>query len=166
MGKIKNADKELNCYMNIDIAFKHYNEVKNLIAESKEDNKVIRSDKENTERMIDMMKAAEKDLYDTRIAIVERVDELRKASGIKQNYLAKLLNSSEQNFSRIMNGGADFSIGQVVEISRIFKVSADFILFGENNTDLDEDVYEILKDKNYLQRKQAVKLLKVHFGMD
>ena len=166
MGKTKNADDELNIYLNINIAFKHYNEVKALIAERKEENEDISPEIEVDGEMDVEMEIAKKDLYETRMAIAGRLDDLIHNTGIKHNYLAKLLNTSEQNFSRIMNAGADLSTGQIVELSRIFGVSADYILFGEKNTARDEDVYEILKDKSYSQKKRAAKLLKVHFGME
>ncbi len=57
-----------------------------------------------------------------------RVRELRKERGLKQNELADKINVSQQTISRIENGSNSLAADILVHLSKFFHVSADYIL--------------------------------------
>ena len=92
-----------------------------------------------------------------------RVKELRKERGLRQEELAAKINVSQQTISRIENGENSLPADILVQLSRFFRVSVDYILkvsdkrmteeyriefqkFTERYVDLCRIVYELLKE--------------------
>ncbi len=58
----------------------------------------------------------------------EKIYQLRKASGMSQEETAERLNISRQALSRWENGSAQPSANNIVEISKLFCVTTDYLL--------------------------------------
>lgn len=59
---------------------------------------------------------------------MNRIQELRKAAGMKQTDLAALLSSSRQAVGKWETGAVDVSTETIADLCRIFGVSADYLL--------------------------------------
>lgn len=57
-----------------------------------------------------------------------RVRELRNEKGLRQTDLARKINVSQQTISRIENGINSFPADILIHLSKVFDVSADYIL--------------------------------------
>lgn len=156
MGRIKDENIELKVYSNpnVNTDYTCYNRVKDI---TKDDSP-------------EELKKAEDELYNHRISIANRVIEIRKKANVKQCELAALLGMDTKQLSRYETGQYDFKISHLFEIVQIFsaipEASLDYIVLGRESAKLDKDIDEILKGKSSKERKQAAKLLRVHFGMD
>ena len=57
-----------------------------------------------------------------------RIKELRNERGLRQEDLAEIINVSQQTISRLENGENSLPADILVDLSRFFHVSADYIL--------------------------------------
>ncbi|WP_454891915.1 helix-turn-helix domain-containing protein [Alloscardovia omnicolens] len=64
--------------------------------------------------------------------VAETVNGLAKARGIKQIYIADVLNISTSAMSQKMNAILDFKISELCLLSDFFGVSTDFLLGRED----------------------------------
>ena len=67
----------------------------------------------------------------------EKIYQLRRQAGMSQEEAAERLNVSRQALSRWENGTAQPAANNILEISRLFKVSADYLLNDEYESDND-----------------------------
>lgn len=67
----------------------------------------------------------------------EKIYRLRKQAGMSQEEAAERLNISRQALSRWENGTAQPAANNIVEISKLFKVSTDYLLNDEYESDDD-----------------------------
>lgn len=156
MGRIKDEDIELKLYSNSSI-----------------NNSFIRYFGEEVLIESDAVEEAKNEEYwsaSNRRRIAYRIMKIRLKAGIKQCELAALLGMKESQLSRYENGYYDYPVRLLFEIAQIFapnpETSLDYIILGKSQQIIDKDVAEILKGKSFEEKEQAVKLLKVHFGMD
>ena len=74
-----------------------------------------------------------------KMSIAERLQELRRKSGYSQEQVAEKLGISRQAISKWESGQGNPEIDNVVKLTEIYNVSADYILLGrENNTIVSE----------------------------
>lgn len=64
------------------------------------------------------------------MSIGERLQALRKKSGYSQEQLAEMLNLSRQAVSKWESGQGKPDVDNLIRLTEIYQVSADFILFG------------------------------------
>ena len=122
--------------------------------------------KEAIENSGDVAKAEEM-LFKKRMDIANRIIQLRKEAGkMKQGELADLLLMSHNQLSRVETGNADLTGPQIHDLAKVFDVTTDFIINGDEKIVIDKEIAEILKDKNPLEIKKAIKMLKVLFDME
>lgn len=57
-----------------------------------------------------------------------RIRELREDSDKLQKDIAKLLNTTQQHYSKIENGATEITADRVVILAKYYGVSADYIL--------------------------------------
>lgn len=93
--------------------------------------------------------------------IGNRLNQLRKLSGMTQEQLAEKLSVSRQTVSRWETGGALPDLESIVKISRIFYVSLDDLLMGEPETEVKNDEQITLDDlvKLNLHNRRMILLL-------
>ncbi len=58
----------------------------------------------------------------------EIIKELRNDSDLKQEFVAKKLGITKQQYSLYETGKRKFKVEHIIELSRLFNVSADYIL--------------------------------------
>ena len=58
----------------------------------------------------------------------DRLRELREDNDLTQNDIAKLLNTTQQVYSRYEHGENETPIRHIVTLARFYKVSSDYIL--------------------------------------
>lgn len=58
----------------------------------------------------------------------KRLKELRKNNKYNQSEIAKKLDITQANYNRIENGIQDLSTKQLITLSKLYKVSTDYIL--------------------------------------
>lgn len=75
-------------------------------------------------------------MYINQKEIGQRIRSLRKENRLSQEELANKLNVNTDHVGRVETGNRGMSIDLLVEISKYFAVSTDYILFGQmQNTD-------------------------------
>ena len=57
-----------------------------------------------------------------------RIKDLREDNDLTQAYVAKIINTTQQHYSKIEQGKADISAEKLILLSRFYKVSVDYIL--------------------------------------
>ena len=83
----------------------------------------------------------------------EKLYSLRKHAGLSQEQLADKLEVSRQAVSRWEQGVALPDANNIVEISKIFCVSTDYLLFDEYNYSLEEGSEPLAIQKNSLPER-------------
>ena len=156
MGKIKNEDIEFKVYSNPSINIDYVSYYGAEILSASESVERVRSIKYGFDS--------------NRLRIANRIMEIRMKAGIKQCELAALLGMDVSQLSRYENGYYDYPVRLLFEIAQIFEpipeASLDYIILGKSQQIIDKEIADILKGKSFEEKEQAVKLLKVHFGMD
>lgn len=84
-----------------------------------------------------------------------RIKDLRTEQGMTQQELAKELCCTPQNVSLIECGKViDMSVDMLVRVSNVFKVSIDYILYGENRVETDSEKTNI---KMQIERLEGIR---------
>lgn len=61
----------------------------------------------------------------------EKLKESRKAAGYTQAEIAKIMNMTQQQYSRFENGIFELNYAQIIKLCNLYDISADY-LFGLN----------------------------------
>ena len=59
---------------------------------------------------------------------VERIRELREDNDITQQEIARYLGTTQQVYSRYENGENEMPVRHIIALSRLYKVTTDYIL--------------------------------------
>lgn len=70
-----------------------------------------------------------------KIDYVERIKSLREDNDLKQKDIAKILNKSQQGYAHLENRKAKFTVEDIITLAKYYKVSSDYILGLDKNTD-------------------------------
>ena len=81
-------------------------------------------------------------------ALGQRIQEVRIEKGIKAVDMAVALDMSKDQYSRIENGRSVCSTQKLYQIAQYLEVSADYLLFGEEQTGIIAQISELLKNRN------------------
>ncbi len=81
-------------------------------------------------------------IYDTK-ACGERIRQLRIASGLTQEKMAAALNVDRSFYSRVESGKNGCSVELLIQLSRLFKVSLDYIVLGEKSDAVPTPEYSV-----------------------
>ena len=91
--------------------------------------------------------------------IAERLQELRKRAGYSQEQVAEMLGISRQAISKWESGQGNPEIDNVVKLTEIYNVSADYILLGrENNISVSEPEKKMEPEKKTMSKEARVAL--------
>ena len=86
--------------------------------------------------------------------LAEKLFELRKEKGWSQEKLAEQINVSRQSISKWESGQVLPEIEKIIELSKIFQVTTDYLLLDENSEKTSTEVIlEGDKDKYYKKVK-------------
>ena len=77
----------------------------------------------------------------------EKIYQLRKQAGMSQEEAADRLHISRQALSRWENGTAQPAVNNIVEISKLFGVTTDYLLNDEYKSDLDVPAVKSISQK-------------------
>lgn len=80
----------------------------------------------------------------------EKIYKLRNASGLSQEQLSEKLQVSRQSVSKWESGNTIPSMDKIVELSKIFGISTDYLLIDEME-DLPSEIVANLDSKKYIQ---------------
>ncbi len=65
----------------------------------------------------------------------KRIKELREDHDLLQKDIAKLLNTTQQHYSRIENGTTEITADRVIKLATYYEVTTDYILgLSDNKT--------------------------------
>lgn len=95
---------------------------------------------------------------------IKKLYDLRTDNDLKQEDVAKILNTSKQNYGRYENGKRKLSIEDLIKLSKFYHVSTDYIL-GLEDTKYKRIVIQI-DGKPQLTKKETKikKAIKKHYG--
>lgn len=78
----------------------------------------------------------------------ERLQDMRKKAGYSQEQLAELLGISRQAVSKWESGQGNPDIDNIIKLTKVYQVSADYILFGLENEANEQAEQNPLPPKN------------------
>lgn len=85
-------------------------------------------------------------------SISTRIAGLRKSRNMTQEKLAEMLNVSPKHISHVERGCANLSIENLIEVSKIFNCSLDYIIIGrvseQDVIQLPEGIVQLLHSEN------------------
>lgn len=71
-------------------------------------------------------------MYDRIVVVIKmyykRIRELREDNDILQKDVAKLLNTTQQHYSRIENGSTEITADRIIALAKFYNVTSDYIL--------------------------------------
>ena len=96
----------------------------------------------------------------------DKIIKLRKATGISQEELAERLNVSRQAISRWENGSALPDAQNILQISKLFGVTADYLLNDDYESDSDIPAVKTAtqETENLFLRKKQLHLISAIFS--
>lgn len=85
--------------------------------------------------------------------VSKKIYELRKASGMSQEHLAEKVNMSRQSISKWVSGETVPEIERIIELSKVFNVSTDYLLLSSEVENLASRTDQLEKQQEDLQIK-------------
>lgn len=71
-------------------------------------------------------------MYDKIVSVIKmyykRIRELREDNDILQKDVAKLLNTTQQHYSRIEKGTTEITADRIIALAKFYNVTSDYIL--------------------------------------
>lgn len=90
-----------------------------------------------------------------------KIYELRKSNGMSQEALAEKINVSRQSISKWESGETVPEIERIIELSKVFSVSTDYLLLSGEVETLTNRTKQLEKQHEDLQEKIKKSILKV-----
>jgi len=86
-----------------------------------------------------------------KMSLAKRIHELRKASNLSQEQLAEKISVSRQSISKWESGETIPEIDRVIELSKVFNVSIDYLLLSSEVEDLTNRTEQLEKKQEDLK---------------
>lgn len=64
---------------------------------------------------------------DIKKSVGERLKESRRAAGYTQSQAAKIMNMTQQQYSRFENGLYELNYSQIIALCKLYDISADYL---------------------------------------
>ncbi len=88
-----------------------------------------------------------------RLAIANRIVDLRKESGYKSKEIAQQMDIGATTYSDIECANTKLSVDNLYKLCQVFDVSADYIIFGETEDSYLAEVRKIFKQRPGMAKK-------------
>ncbi len=72
------------------------------------------------------------------IKMYQRLRDMREDCKYKQSDIAKLLNMTQQQYSKIENGVTEITADRLIKLSALYNVSVDYLLGLTNNPQINK----------------------------
>ena len=95
------------------------------------------------------------------MTFAEKLTQLRKRESYTQEELADILQVSRQAISRWEMGSAVPDSSNLLRISKLFKVSADYLLYGRQDGVSESMIYSLLRGKTPKEIEKVIKVIRV-----
>jgi transcriptional regulator with XRE-family HTH domain len=103
-----------------------------------------------------------KDIMTEREQIAERLKEARIMSGLSQENAAKILNIQRPAISEIESGRRKVSAEEIIQFSKLYKVSTTWLLLKEeNDLEMDEQTKIAARELSKMSESDRKKLLEI-----
>lgn len=103
-----------------------------------------------------------KDIMSEREQIAERLKEARIMSGLSQENAAKILNIQRPAISEIESGRRKVSAEEIIQFSKLYKVSTTWLLLKEeNDLEMDEQTKIAARELSKMSESDRKKLLEI-----
>ena len=89
----------------------------------------------------------------------KRIQQIRKAKGYTQADLAEIIEINTKNVSRLENGTMGLSLPTLIALCSALQISADYILFGNQENNLQNTATVLLSKLSEQKQIQAEKVL-------
>ena len=115
------------------------------------------------------MKRKVNEMYD-RVAAGRRIQAKRELLGLSQETVAEQIDRASKYVSDIERGKCGASLETMIAFANLLDMSIDFIIYGDNSSDKDEQedaalaMIELISKRSKSQREQAIQLLQVYFN--
>lgn len=94
------------------------------------------------------------------MSLSKKIYELRKANNLSQEQLAEMVNVSRQSISKWESGETTPEIERIIELSKIFNVSTDYLLLSREVEDLTNRTEQLEKEQEDLKVEVQKQLIK------
>ena len=98
-----------------------------------------------------------------RFAIADRIAALREKSDYMSKEIAQIMDISSSTYSDIECANTKLSIDNLYKICQIFDVSADYIIFGENENACMAEIRKLISRQSPAMVEKIIAGLKVMF---
>lgn len=103
-----------------------------------------------------------KDFISEREQIAERLKEARIMSGLSQENAAKILSMQRPAISEIESGRRKVSAEEIIQFSKLYKVSTSWLLLKEeNDSEMDEQTRVAARELSKMSETDRKKLLEI-----
>lgn len=95
----------------------------------------------------------------------KRLYDLRTDNDLTQEDVARVLNTTKQNYGRYENGKRKLNIEDLITLSKFYKVSTDYILGLEDKTYFTRTIIDITERPVLTEKSTKIKeAIKKHYG--
>lgn len=110
-------------------------------------------ERRSSERLVIIMKEIKIMEQADRLAIANRIVDLRKESGYKSKEIAQQMDIGATTYSDIECANTKLSVDNLYKLCQVFDVSADYIIFGETEDSYLAEVRKIFKQRPGMAKK-------------
>jgi len=100
---------------------------------------------------------------DEQLAMGKRIRTLREDAGLTMGDIADVLGISDDMMGRLENGRSTIRTEHIFVLSQLYEVSAHYILFGEDERIVTEDIDKLCRGKNREILRKAYDMLNILF---
>lgn len=119
--------------------------------------------KEIREKVISGKYEAKRLEKNQKLLMGKRIRELREKADLDLIYVANVLGIGDDMMARLENGRSTLRTEHIYVLSRLYDVSAHYIMFGEDEKILLKEIDNMCFGKNDEMLKKAIEILRILF---